>query len=657
MHSILRRRAGANARRTGYIPPADGVRSDLASLSAKLPQIGSTLRNKHGVEWKVYDHTRASSIATKPGDDSEQTCYPVIFPENLSERFHALLDEVSRCTPKVILPLDTMPNVFPNRAHPGGHSIDAWSHPEAIHVFTDAEDCSEVVFAHELAHAWIDFVKGIEDHRVWMDREDTGRYTQVQLMQSFVLDFAVHKLLEEKGFDQAQIRADWEVASMQLRVAAERGFRPDNPREAIYMASHLAAVLVEESISTLPIPIANSLPMVKRNLPEIFSKASGLATAVSDSFPSDQEAALRAIDSVLQQSFAFTDPDLDYASHLLNVEPEVNWEQDKRPDWLTGQPVRGKCEIGVVMARLGATSADTPVLNRKNDLLEISFSKPDGSKTEPVRLEHAVLPPGPGDEVRRANEVIEEMRQAKKRMEEMKKLTEPKHSANPPQGPFTPQAPMPGNPMAPPGPNIPGFRPRSYSPGMARWLTKVRMEEMLAGEHPYAYALNNPTTHTDPTGLVPQDPVKEYFDKLFPPGEGIPPWILPPGINPWPPESIPKRWPPSPFWTDTWCGLPAWGYGNCCGVARKCGSGSKTYNCADEACKQHDICVGSTVGGGIGNWLPCNKQFCNDIKHCWNLYCTKQPFDWRQCQAIHEISLGFCNSFGGPSPGLGAPWK
>lgn len=50
---------------------------------------------------------------------------------------------------------------------------------------------------------------------------------------------------------------------------------------------------------------------------------------------------------------------------------------------------------------------------------------------------------------------------------------------------------------------IPGVRLRTYSPGLARWLTKARMEEMLAGEHPYGYANNNPTTYTDPSGLSP----------------------------------------------------------------------------------------------------------------------------------------------------------
>lgn len=47
---------------------------------------------------------------------------------------------------------------------------------------------------------------------------------------------------------------------------------------------------------------------------------------------------------------------------------------------------------------------------------------------------------------------------------------------------------------------------RAYATGEARFITQVRMEEMLAGEHPYAYAFNNPTTYTDPSGLAPCSP-------------------------------------------------------------------------------------------------------------------------------------------------------
>ncbi len=45
--------------------------------------------------------------------------------------------------------------------------------------------------------------------------------------------------------------------------------------------------------------------------------------------------------------------------------------------------------------------------------------------------------------------------------------------------------------------------PRMYSAGTARWLTAVRLQELLEGEHPYSYAENNPVTLTDPSGDNP----------------------------------------------------------------------------------------------------------------------------------------------------------
>lgn len=475
-----------------YTPPRRSLGSGQGlspNSCGLLPISGSHLRNKHGIEWIVDGHIKTSSLGTLPGEESELTAYPVIFPQNLSDRFDQFLNEVARCTPKVILPLDTMPTVFPTRAHPGGHSIDAWSHPEHIHIFIDAEDVSEVVLAHELAHAWIDLVRGIEDNRVWREREDTARYAQVQFMQSFVLDFAVDQILDEKGFDRSQIVEDWEVASAQLRIAAERGYQPDNRREALFMASHLASTLVEESRNRLPVRLADLFPVVSQNLPEIFSLAKGMVQSVLDHFPTDRTTARIAIDQILRGSFAFTDPGLDFESHLIHLEPEINWEMDKNPGWLTGQSVRAKCEIGLAMATVGATSADTPVLNReKTGQILVSFNRPDGSSSEGIPLEHAAMPPDP--RIAHINEMMEESRRAKARMVKMNVMT-------------------PNRPPASPGPhlpNVPGFRPRTYSPGLARWLTRVRMEEMLAGENAYGYAENNPVTWTDPFGMKPEKP-------------------------------------------------------------------------------------------------------------------------------------------------------
>lgn len=46
--------------------------------------------------------------------------------------------------------------------------------------------------------------------------------------------------------------------------------------------------------------------------------------------------------------------------------------------------------------------------------------------------------------------------------------------------------------------NIPGRR--TYSPGIALFLSRVRLAEQLGGEHSYGYAMNNPVMQFDPDG-------------------------------------------------------------------------------------------------------------------------------------------------------------
>jgi len=189
-------------------------------------------------------------------------------------------------------------------------------------------------------------------------------------------------------------------------------------------------------------------------------------------------------------------------------------------------------------------------------------------------------------------------------------------------------------------------RARYYRPRESRWNT---LDPLWPDESPYGYADADPVGRIDPSGMQ---------SRGCPHHGGEPGCVFngPPGS-----ESDPAYWHcQTPmydrpvdygFWDDGF-----WGYGNCCGPNRKCGPGSKTYSCTDAACKAHDTCVGSSVIGGIINWIPCNKKFCNDIKFCWNRSCAKSPYDSKQCAAISDIAKAFCNSFGGGPPGVGNIW-
>lgn len=71
---------------------------------------------------------------------------------------------------------------------------------------------------------------------------------------------------------------------------------------------------------------------------------------------------------------------------------------------------------------------------------------------------------------------------------------------------------MARSPKPPPG--FPPMQGRSYSPGLARFLTQARLQEMMGGEHPYGYASCNPISHIDPDGTKPQDPMKQYLQGM-----------------------------------------------------------------------------------------------------------------------------------------------
>ena len=463
-----------------------------------MPAIGSTLKNAHGIEWLVDGHTSAPSILRWEDGDQEEL-YPLIIPQNLSKRLTEFAAEIDRCTSKVLVPIDTMPLMFPKRGHPGGHWVDAWSDPYRILLFLDAAHIHETVLAHELAHVWIDLVRGIEDYRVLKDKSNSARYAHVQFIQSFILDIPVDQVLKDKGFDLSVIDRDAGSALKNLAESTSCGYCPPSKREAAFLGSFLAtSILAVEEHEPGIVRYQDSLLAIRPHLPEVYALGERLESAIRDNPPVSREAVRLAVDAALKESFEFCDENLDIDKELFEVAPEVAWSEDKHPEWLSGLSPKAKCEIGVAMAVAGANSTARYELSyAPSGKVRVRFEHDDGGLTEYAELAHVTTVPGaPNPAATNISSpqiagAIAQNERNRRRLEDM--VSQPK------TGPSC-QAPHPAllNVM----PIFPGQR--SYSTGLARWITQVRLEEQLAGEHPYAYANNNPVTYIDPTGEVPQ---------------------------------------------------------------------------------------------------------------------------------------------------------
>jgi RHS repeat-associated protein len=434
-----------------------------------LPPIGATLTNAYGIMWVVDGHTFAPSVMTLGRTKKEsdpRDLYPVSIPQNLSKKLQDMLQELHACTPKDFVPLDTVPHLRPDQAMPYSHSVDSVSDPNRILLFFDSARIHEAAFAHELAHVWLELVEGIEDYRVLEDLTDSVRYGQVQRIQSFVLDFRVNDLIRSRGIDTFELENDRVKSLEQLAIASSNGYQPPSRWESVAMAMLLAEVFIE---STEVLTRADDIfATLREKLSEEWALAEDLAEIIRAEPRSSGDSVRQCIDKALTVCFTHAGEHLDLEKDLIERPASVNW-RDKWPGWLSELTPQQKCEVGKAMARSGLGGyAKVQLLNSLAGA-GVQFSTDGESWTEPVALPFRLPDPTrPHGAASRAMEINEQNR--RRQMEQFERMK----NSNPGR--------------------------RAYAPGEARFITQVRMEEMLAGEHPYAYCENNPITYVDPSG-------------------------------------------------------------------------------------------------------------------------------------------------------------
>jgi len=502
-------------------------RNNLAAARIGLPTIGQELENQHGLRFRVREHLYLPNVNTAHrwsiGEMGlPEDLYPVIEPLNMSKRFMDFIGKVDRCTTKVFVPVDTMPGFRRDAAprHNSLHSAD----PRGLLMFLDAATLHETIFAHEVGHAWVQYVDRCEDERTLADLTDPARLNQFNFIQSYVLDLKVNELLRRRGFDMEPIDGDHAIAMNNIAKLLDSGFSPPTRREAVFGALQFAEQIVERERGNRPglVRFDDALAKLKGYEPGIHRLASGMAEAVFEFGIDSKEAISNAVDKCLTLAFEFTGDPLDFENDVV-VPPSEEPDFDKWPDWISGASPRVKCQIGRVMALNDIPDESTWSLScHRITGADVSFQLTDGTILGPWRIStpYSVWHLHQMKELDKMNKeasgrhtkLMEEVMQRNKENREKQQAAHTLAIGRPvvphpnvpgqlqhPQPPGMPTMPAPGLPF--PG-RIPGRRP--YMAGLGRFLTEARLAERLAGEHPYAYALNNPTTYIDPEGLQPQ---------------------------------------------------------------------------------------------------------------------------------------------------------
>ncbi len=413
----------------------------------------------------------------------------------------------------------------------GGNSIDTLCHPATNLLFLDAARVNETVIAHELGHAWVQYVDECEDHRTMEDASDPQRMRHVAFVQSFMLDLKVNDLLRRKGFDMSPIEGDQAASVWQLAEALQRGYQPEHPREEVFMALLVADEMLERDQGRRHelAKFDRSLDIIRDQRLPLANLAASFADSVRKRGYGSHEDIVASIDECLLASFEHCGDQIDLDRELVLVNPE-DPNIDKFPAWLPSLKPATKCLVGKHMARNDISSDWAQRLEASiTGRAKVFFVSPEKDRSNQVVLQERIGPPNRYSDL---PEVTAELLALKhlnqtgryqltggpafQTSDLHKRPDLPTPMKGTPQIPGQPDLvrlpsgapliPSPEGPTVPtqPDPFATHWLSRPYMAGYGRFLTQAVLEMQLTGEHPYGYAMENPVTYTDPSGLNPK---------------------------------------------------------------------------------------------------------------------------------------------------------
>ncbi len=476
-----------------------------------LPTIGTSMVNKHGIEWVVQNHAAvptADTLQRWRARDIQPTndLYPVVAPKNLSPKLLEFIAAVDRCTTKTFAVLDTMPGRRKDGHVPGGNSIDTLTHPETNLLFLDAARVSETVIAHEIGHAWVQYVDECEDLRTLEDASYPQRMKQVSFVQSFVLDLKVNDLIARKGFDVSSIRDDQRASIQQLSEALRGGYRPKHPREEVFMGLLVADEFIQrDRRETHDLArMDDSLETIRGALGPLASLADRMAEAVRKHGYGSRDAIVACIDECLLMSFEHCNDRFDLESELVVVNPEEP-NLDKFPKWLPQLPPGSKCMVGKYMARNDISSQWAYKLEPSiTGRAMVEFRSPESDRQSQILLNDLIGPPTRYCHLSEVEAMNLSMK-IRNRTGSYQIYGGPPHN---PREEFL-NLTRPTLPQVSQVPGLHGFDQerraslrlsdrsspslfRPYMAGLGRFLTAARMAEQLGGESPLRVRFRQP---------------------------------------------------------------------------------------------------------------------------------------------------------------------